>query len=75
MEVWAHSMLMGIVPASLIEHLRTLHRDPCWVRLLTMGLIDEAMFVRVNVNDHLKGDGRVTGSSSNAQMAEDAIED
>ena len=73
MEVWAHSMLLSIMPASLVQHLRTLHRHPCWVRLLTVRLVDEAVLVGVNVHDHLKGNGPVALCSANAQVAEDAI--
>ena len=66
-------MTLHIVPDSLIKHLRTLHRDPVWIRLIPKGLIEKAMFVGVNVHDHLKGNGPVASSPANAQMAEDAI--
>ena len=73
MQVFRHSVTLHIVPPSLLEHLRTLHRDPVWVRLLAMGLVYEAVLVGVNVHDHLKGNGPVASSSANTQVAEDAI--
>ena len=39
-----------------------------------MGLVDEAVFVAVNVYDHLKGDGPVAVCSANAQVAEYTVE-
>ena len=43
-----------MIPPRLVQHLRTLHRDPGRVRFFAVGFVYPALFVRVYVYDHLK---------------------
>ena len=60
-------MLVSIVPARFIQHLCTLHRDPCRVRLLSVGLDNRAHVIVVDMHDHLNTSGEIVSMDLNAK--------